>query len=133
MKKKVFFVLGVLLLLVLCSACSNDDEHFANVEEAIELNQIPVELKAIDNLPELLVEYIMDYENTKDPIEYKNDGIYQFSWRGGVYYFHWHPYSDVWFEIIFNSNGSRIMDLTPEDRIDIKENGKDWKLIYRIK
>lgn len=25
------------------------------------------------------------------------------------------------------------IDLTPEDRIDIKENGKNWKLIYRIK
>ena len=64
MKKKMLFVLGVLLLLGLCSACSSDDENFASIEERIEQNQI---------------------------------------------------------------------DLTPEDRIDIKENGKNWKLIYRIK
>ncbi|MBR7031154.1 MAG: hypothetical protein IKI06_07960 [Prevotella sp.] len=133
MKKKVLFVLSVLFLLSLCCACSSDDESFASIEERIEQNQIPVELKAIEDLPELLVEYIWDYENTKDPIEYKNDGIYQFSWRGDTYYFHWHPYVAVWFDIIFNSNGSRLFDLTPEDRIDIKENGKNWKLIYRIK
>lgn len=68
MKKKVLFVLSVLFLLSLCCACSSDDESFASIEERIEQNQIPVELKAIEDLPELLVEYIWDYENTKDPI-----------------------------------------------------------------
>lgn len=122
-----------LVFSIAIMGCSNDEESFVNVQEMIEQNLCPIELKAVDDLPELLVEYIQDYEKTKDSIEYKNDGIYMFSWRGGIYYFHWHPYANVWFEIIFNSNGSRLINLTPEDRMDIKENSKDWKLIYRIK
>lgn len=126
--KKLFVCLLFSIALV---GCSSDENGIVNIEEKIEQNLFPVELKSIEDLPEMLVEYIWDYRKTKEPIELKNDAIYQFSWKGETYYFHNRPYTLVWFEYVFNSKGSRI-DLMPEERLDIKKNSKGWKLVYRI-
>jgi len=141
MKKGLFIVMGLFLLIAL-TGCNNDEENNYNVsnhsvEEMIENNLIPENLKVLEDLPEWLVSYIMEWESEDHKeiglkeIGFKYRGIYEFSWKGSLFYFHNREMRMVFLDYIFNADGIRI-DLTSEEREDIENNSKDWKVIYKF-
>ncbi|MBO7046898.1 MAG: hypothetical protein J6W38_11235 [Prevotella sp.] len=140
--KKVLFFLGVLLSLGMFCACNSDDENNYNgnnhsIEEMIENNLFPENLKVLEDLPEWLVSYIMEWESEDHKeiglkeIGFKYRGIYEFSWKGNLFYFHNREMRMIFLDYIFNADGTRI-DLTSEEREDIENNSKDWKVIYKF-
>jgi hypothetical protein len=142
MKKGLFIVMGLFLLIAL-TGCNNDEENNYNVsnhsvEEMIENNLIPENLKVLEDLPEWLVSYIMEWESEDHKeiglkeIGFKYRGIYEFSWKGSLFYFHNREMRMVFLDYIFNADGIRI-DLTSEEREDIENNSKDWKVIYKFR
>lgn len=132
MKKYLIILSGFILLMILTN-CSNDEMmDYCSIEEKIENDLIPEELEILTDLPEWLVNYIEEYKGREyKDIGIKNEGVYQFSWRGEIFYFHNRPYRLVFMDYIFSSDGTR-MELTTEEREDIEINAKDLKLIYRF-
>ena len=135
MKMKLLIMMGLFSVMVL-TGCSNDEDYgnegnCTNVEELKELiqyNLIPEEFKAIENLPNWLAQYIHEIESYDAPSQ-TDEAFFQFEWNNQVMYFYKSPYTPMFFERIFYSDGEKV-DLNEVD--SIVKNSKNWKLIYRI-
>ena len=127
--RKMLFV-GFLFVVSAFAGCSSDDMDVASLEEKIENNLLPVELKDKADMPEWLIEYINEFESYDAPTQV-DEAIYQFSWRSQTMYFHNIAYSPTFIDRVFYADGTRV-DWNLVDREDIVKNSKDWKLIYKI-
>ena len=133
MKTKTFIGMIVMLVASVFTGCGNEDNtSIVDTGGNTGIDFSVVELQAKEDLPEWLSSYIDQYENENSQnTEIKDESIYQFSWNGSLFYFHKRSEGIVIIDYIFNPEGIRI-DLTEEEREDIENNSKDWKMIYRF-